>query len=110
VYQADYNEYDLLLQNDINTKGHCQWFFFMVRHVPKDVTLKLNIVNLTKRGIFSDDAMKPFVFSTVRYQKRKIGWAREGLKVTYRENTRFKRESSSKPYFAFSFDYKFIYA
>ena len=24
------NEYDMVLQNDINTNGHTQWFFFRV--------------------------------------------------------------------------------
>lgn len=26
------NEYDLILQNDINTKGYSQWFFFSIRN------------------------------------------------------------------------------
>ena len=29
------NEYDLILQNDINTNGHTQWFFFRVSNTRK---------------------------------------------------------------------------
>lgn len=29
------NEYDLVLQNDINTNGHTQWFFFRVGNMIK---------------------------------------------------------------------------
>ena len=25
------NEYNLILQNDINTKGHTQWYYFKVK-------------------------------------------------------------------------------
>ena len=30
------NEYNLLLQNDINSKGHTQWFFFRVQNTRKN--------------------------------------------------------------------------
>ena len=26
------NEYDLILQNDINTNGHTQWFFYRIQN------------------------------------------------------------------------------
>lgn len=28
VYKVGHNEYDLILQNDINSKGNTQWFYF----------------------------------------------------------------------------------
>lgn len=49
VYHKDINEYDLILQNDINTKGNNQWFFFSVKNVPKNTNVKFNIVNLAKK-------------------------------------------------------------
>lgn len=103
MYQVEYNEFDLVLQNDINSKGNCQWFFFLVRNVPKGLILKFNIVNLTKKHSLFDYGMKPYVFSMIRYEKRKVGWVREGLKVLYEENDRFKKEDSEKPYYKLSF-------
>ena len=42
------NEYDLVLQNDINTNGHTQWFFFRVGNTRRNLSVKFNILNLAK--------------------------------------------------------------
>ena len=39
-------EYNLYLQNDINTYGNVQWFFFRVSNTTKDTTITFNIKNL----------------------------------------------------------------
>ena len=42
-------EYNLILQNDINTNGHTQWFFFKVKSCFKRATtVKFNLINLYK--------------------------------------------------------------
>jgi hypothetical protein len=41
--------YDLILQNDVNTKGHNQWFYFKITNTKKNQKIKLNIVNLVKK-------------------------------------------------------------
>lgn len=41
--------YDLILQNDTNTKGHNQWFYFKVKNLRKNVKVRFNIVNLIKK-------------------------------------------------------------
>ena len=107
AYQREFNEYDLILQNDINTKGNNQWFYFSVKNVPKGMTLKFNIVNLTKKHSLFNLGMKPFVFSMSRFEKRKVGWVREGMKVSYEENEKLRRENSSKSFYSLSFEYKF---
>ena len=66
----------MVVQNDINTKGNTQWFFFSVRNVPKNTTLRLNLVNMSKNESLFSDGMKPTVFSMMRYEKRKVGWLR----------------------------------
>ena len=35
VHKKSDTDYDLILQNDINSKGHTQWFFFRVSNVKK---------------------------------------------------------------------------
>eukprot|EP00826_Nyctotherus_ovalis_P049822 TRINITY_DN6048_c0_g2_i10.p1 TRINITY_DN6048_c0_g2~~TRINITY_DN6048_c0_g2_i10.p1 ORF type:complete len:164 (-),score=39.99 TRINITY_DN6048_c0_g2_i10:1144-1635(-) len=42
------NEYDLYLQNDVNTAGNVQWFFFRVSNTTKDATVFFNIKNLVR--------------------------------------------------------------
>ena len=44
----DIETYDLILQNDINTKGHNQWFFFKLINTKKHNKIRLNIINFTK--------------------------------------------------------------
>jgi len=38
-------EYDLFMQNDINTRGHTQWFFFRASNTQKGKTVTFNIKN-----------------------------------------------------------------
>ena len=44
--QIDNNTYDLILQNDLNTKGFTQWFNFKVQNKRNNFVAKFNIVNL----------------------------------------------------------------
>ena len=80
------NAYELVLQNDVNTKGNNQWFFFRVRGVPKNTVLRFEIVNLVKKESLFNEGMKPAVFSKIRYEKKGIGWVREGQRVSYTSN------------------------
>lgn len=54
-----------------------------MRNVAKGRTLRFSIVNLIKRDSLFNYGMKPAVFSRVRYEKRKIGWLREGQRISY---------------------------
>lgn len=65
--------------------------------------IKFNIVNLSKKHSLFDLGMKPYAFSLCRYQKRKVGWVREGTRINYEENKLFRRENSDKPYHVLSF-------
>ncbi len=40
--------FDLVLQNDINTKGYSNWFYFSLR-TKKAETLKFSLVNLVQK-------------------------------------------------------------
>ena len=43
------NEYKCLLQNDINTNGHTQWFYFKVQsNFKKKTEVKFHLINLYK--------------------------------------------------------------
>lgn len=56
------NEYDLFMRIDTNTRGHAQWFNFIVRNTGKK-RVRFNIVNFTKnRSLYSRD-MHPYIYS-----------------------------------------------
>ena len=57
------NEYDLILQNDINTNGHTQWYFFRIGNTRKGEKVKFNILNLAKPDSLYNYGMKILCFS-----------------------------------------------
>jgi len=56
-------EYNLLMQNDINTNGHTQWFFYQVKNTTKGMTVQFNINNFTKPDSLFNFGMKLSVYS-----------------------------------------------
>ena len=64
---------------------------------------------MSKRFSLFDFGMKPAVFSMMRFERRKVGWVRDGSKINYRENSEIKKENNDFPYFTLSFEYKFNY-
>ena len=110
IKMAD-NEYNLLLQNDINTNGHTQWFFFKVSNTFKGQSVKFNILNLCKPDSLYNYGMKVLCLSE---QKKIIDgweWFRDGTDIAYYKNN-FRREGKyglDKNYYTFTFTYKFPY-
>jgi hypothetical protein len=75
-------EYDLIMQNDTNTKGYSQWFFFSFRnHSPQRV--KLNIVNFVKKNLLFLSGVKPVGLSVKSNEKGRSGWASIGENISY---------------------------
>ena len=57
------NEYNLLMQNDINTSGHTQWFYYQVKNTRKNHTVTFKIMNFTKPDSLFNYGMKVSVYS-----------------------------------------------
>lgn len=93
------NEYSLVLQEDTNTNGHTQWFYFSVTNRSPG-THKFTILNLYKSDSLYADGMLPAVLST---RKAAQGWHHAGTKVAYFENS----YSPSKRHFSLTFTYTF---
>jgi len=66
--QVQQYEYDLVLQPDINTKGHTQWFYFAVSNTRAGQAYRFNIVNLLKNDSLYNHGMLPLVHSERRLQ------------------------------------------
>lgn len=92
-------EYNLWLENDINTKGHTQWFFFkVVCSSEKPAKIQFNILNLAKPHSLYKTGMKPVVFSLQHFlakQQRpadfdpcryKEHWQRGCENIKYQQN------------------------
>ncbi|EAS06330.2 zinc carboxypeptidase family protein (macronuclear) [Tetrahymena thermophila SB210] len=110
AFKISEKEYDLVLQNDINSKGNTQWFFFSVRNMIKNQMVKFNIVNFLKNDSLFNYGMKPVVFSQQDNKVNGNSWGREGYSITYEKSNILREGSSSKYYYKLSFSYQFKYS
>jgi hypothetical protein len=83
-------EYNLWLENDMNTRGHTQWYYFKVSykdivvHADKKVhKIKFNVLNLAKTTSLYQQGMKPCIWSRRKHQNEDIGWYRGGDNISY---------------------------
>ena len=79
-------EYDLLMQNDTNTKGHTQWFYFKVQNTRAGVPVKFNILNYSKPDSMFNYGMKVSVYSERKADEKEIGWHRDCTDISYFKN------------------------
>ena len=104
------NEYDLILQNDINTNGHTQWYFFRVGNTRKGMKVKFNILNLAKPDSLYNYGMKILSFSQMAKEKENLGWHRLGENINYLQNN-FRRDNQrfQRYHYTFTFSHVFDY-
>lgn len=81
--QVSHNEYDLVLQNDVNTNGHTQWYFFRVSNTKKDHKVRFNIINLAKPDSLYNQGMRVLSFSQNASKAEEKGWHRTGSDIRY---------------------------
>ena len=60
-----------MLQNDVNTQSHMQWFYFRVQNTRKDKKVTFNIINMNKPESLYNEGMRILVFSDARKEQ---GW------------------------------------
>ena len=102
------SEYDMFLQNDINTNGHTQWYFYRVTNTRKGAKVKFNMNNLSKSDSLYNDGMRVLTFSAKTKKEKNLGWHRIGTDISYSQNN-FKKENMrfSRYYYTFTFSHTF---
>lgn len=107
------SDYHLLLQNDVNTGGHTQWYFFRAQN-SQIGEVRFNMLNLCKPDSLYNEGMKILVYSEKMAQMRDIGWYRAGTKISYYNNGIRKDDKkgggASRCYYTHTFTYNFEYA
>ena len=101
------------MQNDVNTGGHTQWYFFRTQN-NKPIEARFNILNLCKPDSLYNEGMKILVYSEKMAAMKDIGWHRGGTKISYYQNGIRKddKKSSSgifRSYYTHTFTYNFEY-
>ncbi|TPX35801.1 hypothetical protein SmJEL517_g01991 [Synchytrium microbalum] len=78
---SHYSHYFLSIRPDIDTIGHCQWFWVRIRNMKKDMKYRFSIVNFMKKKTLYSKGMRP-----LGYSSKKRRWSRIGSDVRYVEN------------------------
>jgi len=104
------DDYYLALQNDVNTSGNTQWFFFRVSNTKSYHTVRFSMLNLGKPDSLYNEGMKVLVYSEKHAQEKDIGWHRGGTKIAYYPNGIRKDGSKSfRTLYTMTFTYEFEY-
>mmetsp|Transcript_86716 Transcript_86716/g.260334 ORF Transcript_86716/g.260334 Transcript_86716/m.260334 type:complete len:496 (-) Transcript_86716:75-1562(-) len=86
IWQVSPTEYDLVLNCDVNTRGHTQWFYFGIARAVRGHVYKFNVVNCVKPDSLFNCGMQPLVYSSVAAETHGVGWRRQGFNVCYYQN------------------------
>jgi hypothetical protein len=116
VFRVGEREYDLVMQNDTNSKGNTQWFHFSVENTVKGQTVKFNLINFVlvcvAIGQLKNDSLFNYGQQPVCYSMRKATtkgytWQKCGNNLQYYRNKFRKENSTSRTYYSLTFTYKF---
>jgi hypothetical protein len=102
--------YNLLLENDSNTYGYSQWFFFRISGIKKGTKIKINIVNLLKPKALYNEGAKIVTYSEKRAENEKLGWLRACENISYYKNSLYKYVNEKRRnLYTLSFTYEMLY-
>ncbi|XP_067839264.1 cytosolic carboxypeptidase 1 isoform X4 [Heptranchias perlo] len=105
-------EYDLILNSDINSNHHHQWFYFEVSGMRNAVSYRFNIINCEKSNSQFNYGMHPIMYSVQEAMLGRPQWIRTGADICYYKN-HFSRSSiaagglKGKSYYTLTFTMTF---
>ncbi|KAM9311920.1 cytosolic carboxypeptidase 4 [Gastrophryne carolinensis] len=103
-------EYDLIMNADVNTDQHSQWFYFEVSAMKANVPYRFNVINCEKLNSQFNYGMQPVMYSVKEALNGKSCWMRTGSNICYYKNFFCYRTSDSKKrrrYYTLTFTVKF---
>ncbi|XP_008572031.1 PREDICTED: cytosolic carboxypeptidase 1 [Galeopterus variegatus] len=112
VIQIRKNEYDLILNSDINSNHYHQWFYFEVSGMRLGVAYRFNIINCEKSNSQFNYGMQPLMYSVQEALNARPWWIRMGTDICYYKN-HFSRSSvaaggqKGKSYYTITFTVNF---
>ena len=97
------------MQNDINTLGHTQWFYFRVQNTTAGDNVRFTIINYAKPDSLFNYGMRVSVYSERRAREEEVGWHKDGTNIKYFANGIRKQSENpfSPQYYSLTFTYKF---
>ncbi|XP_017660769.1 PREDICTED: cytosolic carboxypeptidase 4 [Lepidothrix coronata] len=105
-------EYDLIMNADVNSNQHHQWFYFEVRDMKLAVPYRFNIINCEKFNSQFNYGMQPVMYSVKEAVQGRPRWIRAGHDICYYKNHYHCRATAGggmrgKFYYTLTFSIKF---
>ncbi|NXF93711.1 CBPC4 carboxypeptidase, partial [Eubucco bourcierii] len=105
-------EYDLIMNADVNSNQHHQWFYFEVREMKLAVSYRFNIINCEKFNSQFNYGMQPVMYSVKEALQGRPRWLRAGHDICYYKNHYRCRAATGegmrgKFYYTLTFSIKF---
>uniref|UniRef100_A0A8C5LFC8 Cytosolic carboxypeptidase 4 n=1 Tax=Jaculus jaculus TaxID=51337 RepID=A0A8C5LFC8_JACJA len=106
--QVRESEYDLLVNADVNSSQHQQWFYFKVSGMRAAVPYRFNIINCEKPNSQFNYGMQPTLYSVKEALLGRPNWIRTGSEICYyknhyRQSTAATGGTSGKFYYTLTF-------
>uniref|UniRef100_A0A665UYL5 tubulin-glutamate carboxypeptidase n=1 Tax=Echeneis naucrates TaxID=173247 RepID=A0A665UYL5_ECHNA len=79
-------EYDLVLNADVNSSHHSQWFYFEISNMDSNVSYRFNIINCEKSNSQFNYGMQPVLYSVRDALDGRPHWVRTGAEICYYRN------------------------
>ncbi|KAK2867030.1 hypothetical protein Q8A67_025147 [Cirrhinus molitorella] len=105
--QVRSHEYDLILNADVNSSAHCQWFYFEVSGMVAGVPYRFNIINCEKGNSQYNYGMQPVLYSVREALEGKPHWVRTGSKICYYRNHFCPRRGQKHSFYTLTFTVTF---
>ena len=112
AFKTEEDNYQLYLQNDTNTTGYIQWFFFRVSNTKKNNKVNFTIINMLRSSCVYKKGLKIMTYSKLQAQNENIGWHRDCDNIMYYKNNLFTYNENSKKkrsLNSLTFQYEFKY-
>jgi hypothetical protein len=94
------------VENDVNTYGYNNWFFFRCANVGRGVR-RFTLANLAKKTSFFGQGMAISVFSLRRWEREGTGWFKGGERVTFGSVNFLRSHHDNDLYSCLAFEYDF---
>lgn len=105
AYQLSTDTYHLVLEYDHNRSGSCQWFYFEMKNVKKDIKYQFYISGFHKNSGVYKSGSKIFWYSVKQAEKNNISWSRGGTNYAYGITSRKTKTKRSTLQFQIKFPY-----
>ncbi|XP_069768186.1 cytosolic carboxypeptidase 4 isoform X3 [Narcine bancroftii] len=89
-------EYDLIMNADINTNLHHQWFYFEISGMRAGIPYRFNVINCEKTNSQFNYGMQPVMYSVHEALCGRAHWVRVGSDIYYYKNHYCTRGAEEK--------------